>query len=261
LQTKRTMLIAGLNRLLLISALNLASTSSLAQNQPDDPPEDYYRAEIVITQRLTDPTAIEERMAHKQVEPVDTEQILMSLDADGSRITDLELVPARELYLNEPANRLERSGYYRVLLRAGWYQSFPPDHQGKSLRVAVGSWLENSGQRAVEGSIKIDRKRFLHVGIHLNHWIDGPQARVEYPPVVLVSVGNTETGDNNSEPGTPGPANETSQEQPELLPPEPAYTEPELATWIRETRRMRSEEIHFIDSPTIGALVFFKRVE
>ncbi|MCS5561751.1 MAG: peptidoglycan binding protein CsiV, partial [Marinobacter nauticus] len=35
----------------------------------------------------------------------------------------------------------------------------------------------------------------------------------------------------------------------------------ELVTWIRETRRMRSEEIHFIDSPTVGVLVFFKKIE
>ncbi|MEO9588720.1 MAG: CsiV family protein, partial [Marinobacter sp.] len=35
----------------------------------------------------------------------------------------------------------------------------------------------------------------------------------------------------------------------------------ELITWIRETRRMRSEEVHFLDSPTIGVLVFFKKIE
>ena len=35
----------------------------------------------------------------------------------------------------------------------------------------------------------------------------------------------------------------------------------ELLTWIRENRRMRSEEIHFLDSPTIGVLVFFKKIE
>ena len=35
----------------------------------------------------------------------------------------------------------------------------------------------------------------------------------------------------------------------------------ELITWIRETRRMRSEEIHFIDSPTVGVLVFFRKIE
>lgn len=40
----------------------------------------------------------------------------------------------------------------------------------------------------------------------------------------------------------------------------PARTPLELVTWIRETRRMRSEEIHLLDSPTIGVLVFFKRV-
>ncbi|WP_339806689.1 CsiV family protein, partial [uncultured Marinobacter sp.] len=30
---------------------------------------------------------------------------------------------------------------------------------------------------------------------------------------------------------------------------------------IHEPRRMRSEEIHFLDSPTIGVLVFFRKLE
>ena len=35
----------------------------------------------------------------------------------------------------------------------------------------------------------------------------------------------------------------------------------ELLTWIRETRRMRSEEVHFLDAPTLGVLIFFKKIE
>jgi hypothetical protein len=35
----------------------------------------------------------------------------------------------------------------------------------------------------------------------------------------------------------------------------------ELLTWIRENRRMRSEEVHFLDSPTLGVLIFFKKIE
>ncbi|MCL1488093.1 MAG: peptidoglycan binding protein CsiV [Marinobacter sp.] len=38
-------------------------------------------------------------------------------------------------------------------------------------------------------------------------------------------------------------------------------SEPQLLTWIRETRRMRSSEIHFLDSPTIGVLIYFAKIE
>ncbi len=44
-------------------------------------------------------------------------------------------------------------------------------------------------------------------------------------------------------------------------PPGANWPRTELLTWIRETRRMRSEEVHFLDSPTIGVLVFFKKIE
>ena len=42
---------------------------------------------------------------------------------------------------------------------------------------------------------------------------------------------------------------------------QPARSDKELVTWIRETRRMRSEEIHFLDSPTIGVLVYFRPLD
>jgi hypothetical protein len=133
-------------------------------------------------------------------------------DANGNRVSDVRLAARNELHLNQAAARLENSGNYRVLATAGWYQTFPPNYNGRPMRVAVGKWLGGAGERTVEGHIEIDRQRYLHVKVHLNHWQEG-------------------------------------EEQQELI------------TWIRETRRMRSQEIHFIDSPTIGVLVFFRKIE
>ncbi|WP_156510039.1 CsiV family protein [Marinobacter sp. LQ44] len=237
----------------------LASTALMAQSQSGNAPRDYYRAEFIILERLVDPSGIDEKMAGKQVETaIRPDKALWVDQADGSRLSDLKLVPQSELHLNQAARRLQNSGNYRVLAATGWYQTFPPDYDGEPLQVALGDWLPDAGQRAVEGHITIDRQRFLHVGIHLNHWMinESTPRVIQVTPNAAddaMSPGASEASDPwpGTEVGASFGASEATTSASPL----------QLVTWIRETRRMRSEEIHFIDSPTIGVLVFFKRVE
>lgn len=242
----------------LAASLALIPSSLWAQGTPNN----YYRAELVILQRLADPASIEENMAGKPVEPTSTQGKMLWIESEsGARQTDLNLVSRNNLHLGEGANRLERSGHYKVLASAGWYQTFPPNRKGEPLRVAVGEWLTEAGQRAVEGQITIDRQRYLHVNVELNHWAISENAeRLPAEPI------STQT--ENSAPGfSDGTVNSVNPEDAESMAEQtaPAYAARqapvELVTWIRETRRMRSEEIHFIDSPTIGVLVFFKKIK
>ncbi len=235
------------------AALALAFTLLPATGaQAQEGRKDFYRAEIVILQRLVDPSTIEEQMAGKQPEPaLTTTKSLWVEDADGRRTSDLRLAGRNELYLGRAASRLENSGDYRVLAATGWYQRFPPNYNGSPMRVAIGDWLTGAQQNAVEGHIEIDRKRYLHVGVHLNHWQDGPAPEVSTPAAETAST--AETAETEAETSIAEMAENT---QPVMAEPIPA----ELVTWIKETRRMRSEEIHFIDSPTIGVLVFFRKL-
>lgn len=156
-----------LSQALITTLLALASLALSMQAAASDD----YRAEFVILERIVNPDTINEHMAGMDVEPTpDTDSTLWAVGPGGSPETSLNLVPRRDLYLNSAAARLERSGKYRVLLATGWYQSFPPDYQGKPLRVAIGDWLPGANTREVEGTITIDRQRYLHVGVHLNHW-------------------------------------------------------------------------------------------
>lgn len=206
-------------------------------------PNDYYRAEFVILERLVSPDTVNERMVNRQVEaPVDTDKTLYRVAQDGSASSSLELVGRNQLHLGNAANRLENSGNYRVLMAAGWYQAFPPDYKGEPLRIELGDWLAQANQREIEGHITVDRQRYLHVQVHLNHWQESEVAA----PAITEDSAMEAPGDHP-----------TTGAGLELQPEVPL----ELLTWIRETRRMRSEEIHFLDSPTIGVLVFFKKIE
>ena len=252
-----------LARVALVASVAFTPASLWAQGVPGNVPNNYYRAELVILQRLVDPAGIEEQMANKSVEPSEEAGKTLWVEQEsGERITELNLVPRSELHLGEAANRLERSGNYRVLASAGWYEAFPPDYQGEPLRVAIGDWLADSGQRAVEGQITIDRQRYLHVNVQLNHWAvsDDPEAlpaEPETPPQAepVAEFSDQDTG-NTLDSEASDSAAESAATAYEFRP-----APVELVTWIRETRRMRSEEIHFIDSPTVGVLVFFKKIE
>jgi len=260
--------------------------SENATQQTESPREDYYRAEFVILERKVDPANVNEKMASRIPEPsnLDIEEILRAVDRNGTAETTRKLVPQSELHLNTAANRLENSGRFRILLATGWYQSFPPDFDGEPLRVAIGDWLADAGHREVEGHITIDRQRYLHVDVHLNHWQPLPRLQTtlgqdsddatdatagtdnplkddaagqETPDSDQRAPGNDEAEDSLTSMATGGdiagvdPAEVSGAEWPRA----------ELVTWIRETRRMRSEEVHFLDSPTIGVLVFFKKIE
>ena len=257
---------------LALAFATFATGSALAQTQPEgalpeEIPEHYYRAELVILERMMDPALVEEKMAGKQVEPpVSSDTNLWVEGENNTRSTDLELVDTSELHLNQAVQRLERSGNYQVLAAAGWYQDFPPDYDSGPMRVTMGDWLEAADQREVDGYISIERRRYLHVGVHLNHWqvteeaLQEAQAQTEANAADTGPTRDMATGTpaGQSQPTEDNPA----QPNPTTVPADSAMpVNPELVTWIRETRRMRSGEIHFIDSPTIGVLVYFEPIE
>lgn len=245
------------NRWLAYLAFALLLLSGTAQAQ-----DNLYRAELVLFERLDPSSAIAEEMQtrHPESNP-EVQKQLWVVGPNGQGSSDLSLIPRRELYLNSAAARLENSGRYRVLMAAGWVQSFPPDYQGEPMRVALGDVLENSGEREVQGYIDIDRIRYLHVTAHLNHWeaaSDEPQQENSLAPQASgpeADSSGTDTANNpymssrseGGEFGTPTPESTTTPNK-------------QLLTWLHETRRMRSEEIHYLDSPSLGLLVYFKPI-
>ncbi|MBU2955305.1 CsiV family protein [Marinobacter sp. F3R08] len=260
----RAILAAALLGFSATGAAQQADQTASSPGSGSSVPNDYYRAEFVILERIVEPGAVNEHMSVKAVEePTVTDEILWSELENGTTKSTLKLVPRNRLHLANAAARLERSGGYRVLATAGWYETFPQDYKGTPLRVETGNWINDAGTREVEGHITIDRKRYLHVNVHLNHWqlADGTAAM----PAASTETDNAEKGasatqERDSASTTEAPATtDGAVSQPLTLSPAPAPLE--LVTWIRETRRMRSEEIHFLDSPTIGVLVFFRKVE
>lgn len=248
-----------------------AATSRLPEKIPDD----FYRAELLIIERKMAPDDVNEKMGIHTIDLTpEQEDKLQVITPDGERVTTLQLVPEQDLHLSSAAERLERSGRFNVLAAAGWYQAFPPDHEGATMQVALGDWLASAGHREVEGTITIDRQRYLHVDVRLNHWYQDSTGVSELMgplPESPGSEGNTEEGEPQAATSSTasdasgteaGQSNSgSSQADPMALQDAPLAPSADLLTWIRETRRMRSEEVHYLDSPTLGVMVYFSPVE
>lgn len=241
-------------RLLVALALIMVlATPALADNT--------YRAEIVVLERLADPI-LREQMAGMDAEVEDAEKRLWVVDESGNVNSDIRTTD--NLTLNTAASRLENSGKYRVLMKTGWIQKFPPNYDGEPMRIEVGEFLEQAGHRAVEGIIEVNRRRYLLVNVELNHWREAGG-----PAIDNASNGDSpqsgtreETGNpENSEGNRPGPVTRGIDTSPAPTADMSSPSGKELVTWIREIRRMRSEEIHFLDSPTIGVLLYFRPMD
>ena len=236
-----------------LALLTVLATPALAQNS--------YRAEIVILERLADPI-LKEQMAGKRPDMDTGAKRLWVVDESGNVLSDIRTT--NNLTLNTAASRLENSGKYRVLMRTGWIQQFPPNYSGEPLRVEVGEFLERAGHRAIEGTIEINRRRYLLVNVELNHWREVSGSAMQQPQSTNPEQGAASgTSDNQQDDSnnTPVAAPQGVGTSPATVTGMNAADGKELITWIRETRRMRSKEIHFLDSPTIGVLVYFRPLD
>jgi hypothetical protein len=102
----------------------------------------------------------------------------------------------------------------------------------------------------------------LLVTLELNHWQEA--SGNNSPARSTASSGEADRkGQEGQQPPSDG---ETSSEDSPIATGSvgtapSASSNKELITWIRETRRMRSKEVHFVDSPTIGVLIYFRPLD
>lgn len=152
--------------------------------------------------------------------PVDTGAALFPRPWNGYPLEALEELPRNDLRLSRDASLLARSGRYRVLYHRGWLQSIGSAQRTPPVRIKA-----SSGDYELDGSISLSRQRFLH-------------AR---PNLQLSRFG---------QPMATGTVAEDSA---------PADYRP-TAWLLQDSRRMRSNEIHYIDHPRLGILMIIRPV-
>lgn len=212
-----------------------------------------------------------------------------------------QLLADNALEFRAAARSLRRRGH-RVAFHKAWWVHLPPDQTVPALFLDRGADADDTTWPDLQGSVRIDRSRYLHIDIDL--WLNTLAAylpegwQIDSPPLPPASVdGRTMTGAERN-PWAPEPAlpltwpgpDRTPAADPEIAaPPWNAATgtlpgsdtvvtgddsamngetlaedeEGELtppypwrhAIVHRQSRRMRSGEVHYLDHPVIGVVV------
>ena len=158
------------------------------------------------------------------------------------------LLPPDSYHLNEAAVKISQTGQFRILKHVAWRQP------GLEKSVALPILLQevflpqetddgNSPQPAsaplytsarLDGLVTVSLSRYLHLETNLRYAITGLAQPQEIQQTYI------------------------SSQQSEFLPSE----KPSVVVYhLQQKRRMRSKELHYIDHPVIGMLVYMTPVE
>ena len=185
--------------------------------------------------------------------------------------TPFVALPAAQQEFRGKAAYMQRSGRYRVLFHETWAQPVPPREQALPLILDrsgdTGQWPE------LQGSVRIHLSRYLH--LETNLWLNtnGDYLTGEWrmpppplgPPSLVVEPLPAEEEDPQQgfgEQWMAPPEEPDASGNDALLPAEleedtgPIYPY-RHAVLLQQQRRMRSDEVHYLDHPKLGLVIKF----
>lgn len=136
---------------------------------------------------------------------------------------------------------MSRQGY-EVLYRKSWNQMMLPRQQTQPLRISAGKLLSN-GFHQLDGEISIDIARFLHFRTALFYSV---------PVSTEWLTAQTPLNENHTDTNFLG-----AQESISAQPQQPSY----LTVKMEQSRKMRRDELHYIDHPYFGIVVKMTRLD
>lgn len=168
------------------------------------------------------------------------------------------LLPDEELTLSDQARRLSRSREHRILFHGAWRQSMVENRQEPSVLISGGELFDQHHE--LEGSINLHLRTYLHIETDLwlsrfatNFGQEGrPWPKLPWPPNQPVESGNS-IKINDGGTGLWHQFNQNRNDQYEAILAQPYVVE--SIVLMQQNRRMRSDELHYIDHPKMGVLV------
>lgn len=149
--------------------------------------------------------------------------------------------------LGNKAAALNRSSSYRVLFHKAWRQVLQQKHSAPAVLIDGGD--SSGGHRQLEGSVTLSVSRYLHLSTDLwfSDFAGGDMTTGGIPLPPRPTLASDEPLDLMT--GSPAP----------LIGAQPLY--PQRVTVLRQERRLRSGELHYIDHPLLGVLIEVRTVE
>lgn len=256
--------------LLLVSSESLLASEDLPELAvSSSSPERWYRVELLIYKQKPAPGAIEEVWPHEillsypanWVELKSQEEYIANPHPHpvvSSWLSRIKTSPYTPFVLqSESAKDLSRTAKQierfedGVLFHGVWWQPFIQNDVREAPAILIKAGKKYGGHAELEGSVSFKLSRYLHISTNL--WLSEFAA----PAGDSASIGN------------PWPVLPLSPDQSPLIsdavpstdtavPPETGVTgayQPSRVILIQQSRRMRSEETHYIDHPKLGIVV------
>ena len=234
---------------MLMLIMLLSSVNSAAQNEGR-----WYTVEMVIFKRL-------DKQYLREQWPTDVNlQYPSALTQIQSTTENYQAIPSDEFQLGNYAYALKKNNNYRVLYHQGWKQQMFAKKDSPAILISGGKSIRDF--KELEGSIKIHIGRFLHLETDL--WLS------EQPSIPQVGLEDSQLTTNNQNqqiaqwPVRPNPSrNATSSEENRVtwtLSEDNRKTDVPVYV-LRQSRKMRSEELHYIDHPLLGIMVLITPID
>jgi hypothetical protein len=179
--------------------------------------------------------------------------------------TAFAILPQSQREFAGKAAYMQRSGRYRVLFHEAWLQ--PMRGQASAVPIVLDRSGDGGPWPALQGTIKLYLSRYFY--LETNLWLNTqgeylPGAwRMPPPPLAPTSIKIEEPRQTQPGPGVLAqaipPAPQTGVADTQFSAPEsqalgPAYPF-RHAVLLKQTRRMRSREVNYIDHPVFGVVV------
>ncbi len=257
-----------------------AGLAALAASAPATPATPWYQVEVVIFAQGGESPWDRDDWREEGPPPLagKTVELLAAIDPTGegsgsNRRHAFRALPASELELTATADRLDRTDAYRVLLQVGWRQpGFPYDdapavHLGTLRGLVSDDRFTAAPGEAVDGTVRLWRRRFLHVDTDLafgdiEAWRRRKDAAAASEEPESESRGTPEAGAapraGAAELRTPGAA--AQEGAVEAAEPRPAGGERLGVVRLTRSLRLRAGRLYYLDHPLFGVLLRVKRL-
>lgn len=159
----------------------------------------------------------------------------------------LPLQPLPTLLLQEEAERISKRKDMQIIWHQAWVE--PVQEQEAAIRHTLDLHIADRLDLHLSGSFSLYRSRFLHLTTDLVMQHSTPTAHPDSHEEPVIPA------DPRAVAAEPGPDLLLLSNLDGALQPQHASAVPLRAAHIRQSRRMRSGELHYIDHPLLGIVV------
>jgi hypothetical protein len=187
----------------------------------------------------------------------------LSVFINEVKATSYQTLPSTEFRLREEALILDRNPKFSLLLHESWQQVVPPRAAPQQIHFAA-----KDAASTLQGLVSVTLGRYLHFAGQL--WLEAPVE--DYLTEQALRTNSPATNNDQAQPKL---STQIASTQIERSPLEQELVAKKLITEdlltqdnipiayfeLNESRRMRSEEIHYLDHPALGIIVKITPIE